>query len=436
MTLVQFGKISVMKLSSGEVLGFHNENLEIARLSEDLWQSLAESKLDDVAMTELKLWSNTSTDTRSHLALNSNKDLASYKTLTINSTQLCNLRCTYCAAGGDGTYGAPMSKLDLSKGLPQLEWLIMKCNEGDYFQINFLGGEPLLYPEVIESVIFKANELALKQKIHLRYLVITNGTQFNDSVLKLLTDNQISVTVSVDGPEKVQNQFRPQANGKGSFAAVQEGLQKLKEISHALPSVGLSAVFHKDHLEVFQTYQYFRSWNFDFYELNYSHTDFDVKGNDRYISEINRVAEDAHLFGGERELRKIRNLDGIFSRLDDQIRLENFCGSGRSLLSMDTKGKLYACPWDINDFNLNLSHQNGGVDSEKQQQYLDPQISKIECSTCWAKYVCGGGCNFNHRSGTGSNIKVEPIFCKRIQGLIQIAFIYYEKYRRNEHEAH
>jgi len=442
MTLFQYEKISLFKLESGEVLGFHNDNLEVAQLSSGVWDA-AQVGRDSEELEELKTWSD---------SINANVKRSvieqKIKTLTINTTQLCNLKCTYCAAGGDGTYGSPTVKLDLKKGLPQLEWLVSRCLPGEMFQINFLGGEPLLYPDVIREIAEKATELAQLSQVALRFGVVTNGTLLSTpKILDLLQKFRIAVTVSVDGPPEVQDRFRPKKNAsqaaEGSSVDLEKGLQALSLIKNKLPSVGLAAVFHKDYLNILETYGYFLKWNFDFYEFNYSHTDFDLESSQTFASQLDKVAHMADSIGGEEELRKIRSFDSILNRLDEQVKLENFCGSGKSLLSMDAKGDLYACPWDINDKSLKISSAtplstNNGTSTNHLDSYRAPQIDKLACSQCWAKFVCGGGCTYVHNGGGSSEsaTKVDPIFCERTQSLIKTMIMYYEKYRRVSNETH
>lgn len=492
MTLFQYENISIFKLDSGEILGFHNDNLEVAQLSASVWDAVktsSASKAKDMSeeMVELKLWSD-SVYSKVKRAVVEQK----VKTLTVNTTQLCNLKCTYCAAGGDGTYGSPTVKLDLKRGLPQLEWLMSRCLPGERFQINFLGGEPLLYPEVIRAIAERATELADETQVALRFGVVTNGTLLsNPKILELLQEFRIAVTVSVDGPPAVQDHFRPKKSGgaskaggvsvkegNGSSVELEKGLVALGKIKNRLPSIGLAAVFHRDYFNVLEAYQYFLQWDFDFYEFNYSHTDFDPESSKAFAKQMDAVAHFADFIGGEEELRKIRSFDSILNRLDEQVQLENFCGSGKSLLSMDAKGDLYACPWDINDKSLKLkvtpsntvvSTSSSSVasaptstssatstasvtgiapstfvldDKDSYSNHLEsyqaPQINKPGCHECWAKFVCGGGCNYIHKMGSVNEpaVKVNSIFCERTQSLIMTTIMYYEKYRRVSNETH
>lgn len=430
MTPLQFEKISVFRLENGRVYGFHNENLEVAQLSESLWDALVRCHVGE-ELAELQQWSDSV-----NVQVKNSRLEQRVKTLTINTTQLCNLKCVYCAAGGDGSYGEPLVKIDLNKGLAQLQWLMSRCLPGDRFQINFLGGEPLLYPEIMRSVILYAKDLAEKAQVALRLAVVTNGTRlYEQKVLDLLEEFRIAVTVSVDGPPAIQDRFRKSSRGGASSHELERGLLAVLAIKNRLPSIGLAAVFHKDYTGVRETYRYFQKWDVDFYELNFSHTEADLTASQEFSQGLREVAALADQLGGEDALRKIRSFDGIIQRLDEQIRLENFCGSGKSLLSMDARGDLYPCPWDINEKQLKLN-SSVGIGPNKLETFGSPQIAKTACRQCWAKYLCGGGCHYTHKKNTGFSRRVDPIFCERMQDLITTTLLYYEKYRRLSDETH
>jgi uncharacterized protein len=307
---------------------------------------------------------------------------------------------------------------------------------GSTLQINFLGGEPLLYPDTIQAIATASTEMAHEVGVQMRFAVVTNGTMLAEQkVQQLLLNSQMAVTVSVDGPPEVQDRFRPMKKGEGSSQHVEKGLEALQSIRKQLPSIGLSAVFHKNHLDVLATYEYFRRWDFDFYEFNYSHTEFDANASQSFVDGFIEVLRGADLAGGEDELRKIRSVDSLFLRLDEQVRALNFCGSGRSLLSMDARGDLFACPWDINDRQARLNTQVG-VMAERGEQYQIPQVKKADCQKCWARNLCGGGCSYIHSQGNKQASGVDPFFCERTRSLIKTVIGYYEKYRRSTDEQH
>lgn len=152
---------------------FHAQNLEVAEISEELWNDLVPTNYRANLPVEIKSTANEETLQAVEewlKEINPNVKSGSLefgiRSLTINVTQICNLHCTYCAAGGDGSYGDPVKRISVEKTLPQIQFFMEKLGEGESFHISFLGGEPLLYPEAIQMIGEYTLELA-KKKIFL-----------------------------------------------------------------------------------------------------------------------------------------------------------------------------------------------------------------------------------------------------------------------------
>lgn len=348
--------------------------------------------------------------------------------LTLNVTQICNLHCTYCAAGGDGTYGDPVARISVEKVLPQILFFMNKLKEGENFHITFLGGEPLIYPEAIQLIANYVNTIANQKYLTSSFNVITNASLVTDQNLEILTSIKASITVSIDGPPEAHDRARPQKNGKGSSQAVIAGLKKILTRKSELGRILLHAVFSKQNLEVEQAYLFFSEFNVDAYEFTFDITESDAGANQKFMSEMNRVADLAYSRGGETELRKILLFDNYFKALDQQRKTENYCGTGKSLLSFDSNSKLYPCPLEVGK-KPEILGEAQNLDMVLLEKLQAPLIEKNNCQNCWARFLCGGGCLFSHKSLTGDKHKKHVSFCERTRYLISISILYYEKSR-------
>ena len=83
--------------------------------------------------------------------------------IDIYVTYRCNLRCAHCFVGDN---------LNLKTNFPleSLKTLIRSCRQWKTQEITFLGGEPTIYPSIVE-VIKLANSEGIKTRL------ITNGQQ-------------------------------------------------------------------------------------------------------------------------------------------------------------------------------------------------------------------------------------------------------------------
>ena len=426
MQLLRKNDIIAIKDSSGRTVGFHSRNLEVAELTETLWQALQKKQFEDPSVEELNIWNNEENPDATTSQLQSK-----INNLTINVTQVCNLHCTYCAAGGDGTYGAPEKRIDVEKTIPQLKYFLDRLNPGSTFTIKFLGGEPLLYPQGIKAIAEYVADYAGSRQIQPQFSITTNATLVSPTNLELLKSLKCLVTVSLDGPPEINDINRKTASGHGSSRAALHGLELLVSHRSELGSLGVSAVFDHNNMHILESYEYFQKLNIDWMEFVFSHTELSSQLSEQYMHLMAQVAEKAYSLGGETELRRIKLFDHYFTMLDHQKRTENYCGAGKNFLMVDAKNNLFTCPWDVE----NKSEQVGSgdyIDTEKLAQYQNPLIEANNCQTCWAKYLCGGGCMYIHKQKTGDKHVVDKEFCERTRYLIATSILYYEKSRSNK----
>lgn len=404
-----------------DFVAYHIENMEVAAISEQVFNNLS-NPAEKTIVDEIADWNaSLHQDQSSSDDLNKNK----IKSVNLNVTQICNLHCTYCAAGGDGSYGDPVKQISVEKTLPQLKFFMDKLSVGDRFHVSFLGGEPLLYPEGIELICEYVTQYALDKKLKPTFKITTNGTLLNDKIISILKTYKPSFVISMDGPPEINDVLRPQKNKESTSKAILENLNRIFSIKAQIGVVSVHAVFSKQHLDVMKTYKFFSEFAFDSMDFMFSVTENDRAANERYIQEMEKVAALAWQKGKEQELRKIYIFDHYFDLLDDQRKLKNHCGLGKTLAVIDSRNRIFNCPWTVG----NAKDQIGKdlvLDTPKLESYTADLIDRNNCQTCWAKYLCGGGCSFIHHS-THNNVDVRKneLFCERTRDISGLAIYYF-----------
>lgn len=429
--------VVAFKNATGELYAFHARNLQVAEISDDLWNEMPETTFalgasvaipktaGNTASQNLRDWEG-SFGTAQLLSKTRNKF-----NLTLNVTQLCNLHCHYCAAGGDGTYGDPVQQISIQKTLPQIDLLMNRLTEGGEFHITFLGGEPLMYPQIIKAIGEYTRTQALAKKIHTDFQIITNGTLITDEVLNFISTIKPTITLSLDGPAEINDQQRPQKNGSSSTASAIRGLQTLLKRKSEFGAILLHAVFNRQHTDVEKVWDFFAQFDVDKMEFTFDVTEKDESANLQFIESLKRTAKKAVMKGGERELRRLQLFDIYFSQLDAQYLKENHCGTGKSLLSLDSRNKLYQCPLEVS-FKERQVGEGTQVNWKSLAALEKPLIELNQCGSCWARHMCGGGCLFNHESLTGDKHTKHPSYCFRTRHLLSEVFLYYKTFREME----
>jgi MoaA/NifB/PqqE/SkfB family radical SAM enzyme len=115
-------------------------------------------------------------------------------------TRNCNYRCKHCLMNN---FKGEMSLVSFKETIDQL------C-EMDVNEINLSGGEIFLHPNIKE--IF--NYLKLK---NIEFGFVTNGSMFNENIIELIKQSNCRFSISLDGPEEFQINFR---NYKEAFSNV------------------------------------------------------------------------------------------------------------------------------------------------------------------------------------------------------------------------
>lgn len=418
------------------IIAFHGRNLEIAEMSEQAFNEMTEIQLktwqvpearessqDAEALQSLKDWNQ-----ESNPDVKSGKISFGIRSLTLNVTQICNLKCTYCAAGGDGTYGEAINKISVEKTLPQLKFFLESLKPGAQFNLSFVGGEPFLYPEAMKVIYDYILLQTAGLDITCKFMVTTNGTLMTEKTIEMLKTMKIHITVSLDGDASINDQVRPSKDGKSSTAATLKGIEKLVQIRQHLASIGIASVSSAENMRVKESYLFFKTLNVDWYDFNFSYTEKSQAAQNEFMKQMTEIAELAWRSGGENELRKIKTFNTYFDTFDSQQRIENFCGAGKSYLMIDAKNRLYTCPWVVGE-NEEIVGEGSQLDYDKLGKYQKPLIELNNCQSCWARFVCGGGCMYIHREHTGDKHKKDVLFCERTRSLIILGILYYKRAR-------
>ena len=406
-------------------LAFHSRNLEIASIDREAWNSLTENPelSRSEAANELIAWeqSNATETTNSEFTGPAN-------VLQMNIAQICNLKCDYCAAGGDGTYGEKKEyKIDLTAAYRQVSHMINQLKDGNTFRIHFIGGEPLLYPKEIERIVSYTDLAVAGKNIKTKYSITTNGTLITESVARFLGKIKAAVAISIDGPDAINDQMRPaKRKDLSSTDLTRAGLKELSKVRDQLTKLSFHCVFGVHNTALVEAYHFLRAWNPDVIHFGFAATKGDKQASEAYSQQLTQVLSEAYEIGGRDELVKLEPFASMFSHLETQKRKINYCGAGKSMIHMDTKGGLYACNWFINRGEEKVGTA-GKPDAEKLSAYSKSLIDLHDCRSCWARFLCGGGCMlYNYEKNDDKHVSDEE-FCFRTRQMAMMAIGYFAK---------
>src|SRR5882762_3936967 len=149
--------------------------------------------------------------------------------LVVQPTPFCNIDCRYCYLP-DRTNKAVVADRTLANLFSQVfasGWV------RDGVTIVWHAGEPMVLPIDFYGRAFRLIDGLKPADLSLTHSFQTNGTLIDDSWCEFFAAEQISVGVSIDGPQRLHDVNRVTRSGHGTFARTIAGIRRLRR--HGVP---------------------------------------------------------------------------------------------------------------------------------------------------------------------------------------------------------
>ena len=351
------------------------------------------------------------------------------KAMCLHIAHDCNLRCEYCFAS-TGDFGEGRKLMPLETGKQAIDFLLKHSANRKNLELDFFGGEPLMNWDVVKQLVAYGREQEKLHNKNFRFTLTTNGVLLNDEVMEFCNKEMGNVVLSIDGRKEVHDHMRPFRKGAGSYDLIVPKFQKFAELRH------------QDKYYVRGT---FTHYNTDFAADVLHLADLGFK----QISVEPVVAPPTEDYAIREE-----DLPVIFEQYDilarEMIKREkegrgfNFfhfmidltggpcvykrlsgCGSGTEYLAVTPWGDFYPCHQFVGQEDFCLGNVYEGVKkTETVNEFKKCNVySKKECSQCFARFYCSGGCAANSYNFTGKINDVYEIGCKMQQKRIECALM-------------
>src|SRR4029453_8043174 len=182
------------------------------------------------------------------------------QTLVVNVTNQCNLACTYCYEYGedkivDTENGKQPKFMSEATAREAVEFALRESRDNPHAHITFFGGETLMNFNVLKSTIAYARQRAAEVGKEIDFSLTTNATLLKPDVIEFLAEERVGVTISIDGPEDLQNRFRVFKNGTGSYDIAAPKIKALLARHRSRP-IGARVTLTRQTLDVRRIYQH------------------------------------------------------------------------------------------------------------------------------------------------------------------------------------
>jgi uncharacterized protein len=306
----------------------------------------------------------------------------------------------------------------------------MEGSQGRRVTVGFIGGEPFLNRDVLYDTVEYARERARAVGCPVGFSVTTNGTLLTTSDVELLRERGFAVSVSLDGTAAMNDKHRRARNGTSGFETALRCLRPLLE-NPGKARVAARATITRDDLRVADRVEALAGAGFAEVGVSPLRTspDPDLALRDEDWSQF--LQEMIH--AAEREWLRVSAGAGFrFSNLATAVKQLHMgsckplpCGSAANYVSVSAGGGYFTCHRTIDDPRFSLGTTAQGLSVRARESFLHARhVDRQEpCRTCWARYLCGGGCHAEVLASGRSG-------CDYIRGWLEYCLQFYDRVLR------
>ncbi len=349
-------------------------------------------------------------------------------TMVLNVTNQCNLSCGYCYEYGDDkivdTENGKQSKFMSQETARQsVEFMLEESQDIETVHLTFFGGETLMNFPVLQETVAYARRRAAEMGKGIEFSLTTNATLLRPDIIEWLADNDIGVTVSIDGPKEMQDEFRVFKSGGGTYDVVVPKVRALLRRHRSRP-IAARVTLTRQVLDVQRIYRHLTEeigfWEVGFAPVTTSWTrDYAIgdKGFDTMLGQFNELAEDFLAAALENRHHGFSNVKDTIEEIHKGVSKAYPCGAGLGLRGVSTDGDVALCHRFAGSDEHKLGTVRDGVDHSLQQKFLEEHhlAHKTDCQTCWARPLCSGGCYHEAYTRYGSTTAPNLHYCEWIR---------------------
>ena len=364
------------------------------------------------------------------------------KAMCLHIAHDCNLKCKYCFAS-QGDFGGAKSIMSFEVGKKALEYLVDNSGSRKNLEVDFFGGEPLMNFEVVKQLVEYGNELAKEKGKNFRFTITTNGVLLDDEIIDYVNEHMHNVVLSLDGRKSINDDMRPTLNDKGSYDIIVPKFQKLIE-KRKDKYYYVRGTFTRDNMDFSKDVLHFKDLGFDLTSVEpvvgdesnpYALREEDLP---KILDEYEKLAVKYSKMRVNNEPFRFFHFMVDLSQGPCVIKRMTGCGAGNEYLAITPEGDIYPCHQFVGqeEFKMgNVMSDKVELPKEMQETVKEAHIyAKDECSKCWAKFYCSGGCHANAFNFNNDILKPYDLGCQMQRKRLECALMVEASVMMNQDE--
>jgi uncharacterized protein len=351
------------------------------------------------------------------------------KALCLHIAHDCNLACRYCFAG-EGEYHGRRALMSYETGKQALDFLVKNSGNRRNLEVDFFGGEPTMNWEVVKKLVLYGRSIEKKYNKNFRFTLTTNGILLNDEMMEFCNKEMGNVVLSLDGRKEVNDFMRPLRGGQGSYDRIVPKYQKFAD-SRNQEKYYVRGTFTHYNLDFAKDVLHMADLGFKQISIEPvvapPTEDYAIREEDlpTIMEQYDILA--AEMVKREKEGRGFNFFHFMIDLTGGPCAYKRLsgCGSGTEYMAVTPWGDLYPCHQFVGIDGFCLGNVRDGI--------LRPDIcsefkkcgvySKKECSECFSRFFCSGGCAANSYNFTGHINDVYKIGCAMQQKRVECALM-------------
>ena len=364
------------------------------------------------------------------------------KAMCLHIAHDCNLKCKYCFAS-QGDFGGAKSIMSFEVGKKALEYLVDNSGSRKNLEVDFFGGEPLMNFEVVKQLVEYGNELGKEKGKNFRFTITTNGVLLDDEIIDYVNEHMHNVVLSLDGRKSINDDMRPTLNDKGSYDIIVPKFQKLIE-KRKDKYYYVRGTFTRDNMDFSKDVLHFKDLGFDLTSVEpvvgdesnpYALREEDLP---KILDEYEKLAVEYSKMRVNNEPFRFFHFMVDLSQGPCVIKRMTGCGAGNEYLAITPEGDIYPCHQFVGqeEFKMgNVMADKVELPKEMQETFKEAHIyAKDECSKCWAKFYCSGGCHANAFNFNNDILKPYDLGCQMQRKRLECALMVEASVMMNQDE--
>ena len=312
------------------------------------------------------------------------RNIANSLHLTIAPTMDCNFSCPYCFETKE------KGKMD-DATIKNIIEFVKNQSHVNAIRITWFGGEPLLYPDVVEKI---SEGLAAACTIPVSAKIITNGYFLNEKNIALLEKAKVNaIQLTIDGLPETHNKIKFTKTDNNTFETVLNNIDTFSKLNSSVTLAVRVNIDKNNQQEFYKLHAFFAD--------RYRHHKNIFLVPAFITATTKKPCKDSCLISNVEKFSIFKDFAQIMNKTNmiyPNNSIHECAARNSTTWAIAPNGDLYKC-WEIignRKYKIGELTEEGVkiTDHKQYNRYLygaDP-FEDTSCNQCYSLPICGGGC--------------------------------------------